>query len=51
MTCASSGGALIDKTLVAAIDLIANMVVNYSQQSCTKLITSYKGVNEVKIPV
>lgn len=48
MVDAASGGALVDKTLAAAGDLIANMAAN-SQQFGTRMITPTRGVNEVQL--
>jgi hypothetical protein len=45
---AASGGALVDKTLEAARNLIANMAAN-SQQFGTRLDLPSKHVNEVNI--
>ena len=48
MIDATSGGALVDKTLKAVRNLIANMAAN-SQQFGTRLDPSSKHVNEVNI--
>ena len=48
MIDAASGGALVDKTLEAARNLIANMAAN-SQQFGTRLDPPFKHVNEVNI--
>jgi len=48
MIDAASGGALVDKTLEAARNLIANMAAN-SQQFGTRLNPQSKHVNEVNI--
>ena len=48
MIDAASGGALVDKTLKAVRNLIANMAAN-SQQFGTRLDPSSKHVNEVNI--
>jgi hypothetical protein len=48
MIDAASGGALVDKTLEAARNLIANMVAN-SQQFGTRIDLPSKHVNEVNI--
>lgn len=48
MIDAASGGALVDRTLVAERNLIANMAGN-SQQFDTRLYFSPRNVNEVKV--
>ena len=46
MIDAAGGGALVDKTPIAARDLIANMAEN-SQQFGSRMITGTRGVGEV----
>ena len=46
MIDATSGGALVDKTLTAAHDVIANMAGN-AQQFGIRAIIPTRGVNEV----